>query len=445
MPSRSPETQSYLLAAALFLLCALALASPFLLGFYTVPWDAKAHFQPQFVFLAHALHSGESPFWTPNVFAGMPQISDPQSLIFAPFFLLAAWLVKEPSFQLEDGIVFAMLAMGGLALIAYFYDRGWHAAGAAMAALAFAFGGSASWRIQHTGQITSLAFLPVTLWLLSRALDRRSMVWGAAAGVAAAFMVLGRDQIAFLSVLLLTAYAIYRALTDEADMWTALKPLLAGALCGATLIALPLALTLDLAQNSNRPEIDLDGALKASLEPGAFLTLICGNLFGVDGPLKDFWGPPSQVFGTRDTYLARNMETFYMGALPLAALIAAFGRRYFANKEIRFFSVAAAFFAIYALGRHTPVFALIYHVPGVDLWRRPPTRPSCSARRSLSSRAMRCICCSRRKSSCNPCASPAPSERCSRSARASRSPSGGWRRRADPWRSPPGYGPHPAR
>ena len=80
------------LAAGLFVLCVLAFAYPWLSGQVTIPWDAKAHFHPQFVFLAHALHNGQSPFWTPNVFAGMPQIADPQSLIFSPFFLLAAAL-----------------------------------------------------------------------------------------------------------------------------------------------------------------------------------------------------------------------------------------------------------------------------------------------------------------------------------------------------------------
>ena len=193
--------EPYIAAAILFLACAALLAFPWLSGRVTIPWDAKAHFQPQFAFLAHALHSGQSPFWTPNVFAGMPQIADPQSLIFSPFFLIAAALVPEPSFILEDAIVFAMLAMGALALIAYFRDRGWSAAGALLAAFAFAYGGSAAWRIQHTGQIMSFSWLPVTLWLLARALDRRSAAYGAAAGAVAAFMVLGRDQIAFLGVL----------------------------------------------------------------------------------------------------------------------------------------------------------------------------------------------------------------------------------------------------
>ena len=372
-PVAAPQNDSGLhrAAAGIFLICALALAWPFLSGEYTIPWDAKAHFQPQFAFLAHALHRGDSPFWTPNVFAGMPQIADPQSLIFSPFFLIAAALTPEPSFWLEDALILAMLAMGGLALMAYFRDRGWHAGGALLAALAFAYGGSASWRIQHTGQIMSLAWLPVTLWLLARALDRRSARWGAAAGIAAALLVLGRDQIGYLSVLMLSAYAAFRVAADAADWKTAFRPLLSGALSGGALIAIPLLFTLLLAAQSNRPAIDLDGAFKGSLPPGSFLTLICANLFGVDGPLKDFWGPPSQVFGTTDIYLARNMTTIYLGALPLVALIASCGRRFFLSAEIKFFAGALVVFVIYALGRYTPLFAILFHIPGVDLWRRP--------------------------------------------------------------------------
>ena len=183
--------------------------------------------------------------------------------------------------------------------------------------------------------------------------------------------MLGRDQIGYLSVLMLSAYAVFRVATDAADWKTALRPLLSGALAGGALIAVPLLFTLLLAAQSNRPAIDLDGAFKGSLPPGSFFTLICANLFGVDGPLKDFWGPPSQVFGTTDIYLARNMTTIYLGALPLVALIASGGRRFLLPAEIKFFAGALVVFVIYALGRYTPLFALLFHIPGVDLWRRP--------------------------------------------------------------------------
>ena len=177
--SRQPPGNStaFPLAATMLIFAAACtvLAWPWLSGAVTIPWDAKSQFLPQVRFLARALADGESPFWTPNVFAGWPQIADPQSLIFSPLHVLLAWLDPAPGFRAIDGVTFALLFLGGVGIILFFRDRGWHAAGALVAAIAFAFGGSANARLQHTGQIISLVYFPLTLWLLARALDRSSL------------------------------------------------------------------------------------------------------------------------------------------------------------------------------------------------------------------------------------------------------------------------------
>src|SRR4051794_8846771 len=87
----------------------LFLAWPWLSGRFTVPWDSKAHFQAQLQFLADSLHRGEAPFWSPYVFAGSPQIADPQSLIFSLPHLILAALVPAPTFQMADGVALGML------------------------------------------------------------------------------------------------------------------------------------------------------------------------------------------------------------------------------------------------------------------------------------------------------------------------------------------------
>src|SRR5262245_30559378 len=73
-----------LLTLSLFALAFLLPAWPWLSGTVTIPWDAKSQFYPQVQFLASSLARGEWPWWSPNVFAGWSQISDPQSLLFAP-------------------------------------------------------------------------------------------------------------------------------------------------------------------------------------------------------------------------------------------------------------------------------------------------------------------------------------------------------------------------
>jgi hypothetical protein len=85
---------------ALFAVAFLVPAWPWLSGLVTIPWDAKSQFLPPFQFLARSLATGQCPFWTPNVFAGWPLISDPQSLIFSPLhFLLAISIQRRASAQ----------------------------------------------------------------------------------------------------------------------------------------------------------------------------------------------------------------------------------------------------------------------------------------------------------------------------------------------------------
>ena len=360
-------------ALLLFIIGAIMLSWPWVGGSVTIPWDAKAHFFPQFSFLAQSLHSGQNPFWTPNVFTGWPQIADPQSLIFSPPFLLAALLESAPSFQLADGIVFAMLSAGGIGIMLFFADRGWHCAGALLAALAFAFGGSAAWRVQHIELVLSLAWFPLALWALARTLERGSALWGLAAGIFAAFMLLGRDQIAMLGAWILAAYVIAH-LAGSGSLRAALqkwRPLCAAFAAGLAITIVPLAFTIALAQSSNRPAIDLAGAHLGSLHPGSLLSLISPNLFGVAGPLSTFWGPPSKAWGVTDLYLARNMGALYFGALPMIALIGGFGVSFWKDRNARFLLFACIAMALYMLGRTTPVFAWMYLIPGVDLFRRP--------------------------------------------------------------------------
>src|SRR6185436_7477333 len=143
----------------------------------------------------------------------------------------------------------------------------WHRAGALVAALAFAFGGAASARLQHTGQVISLCYLPLALWLLARALDRSSVGYGVLAGIAGALIVLGRDQVALLEVYVLAGFVAWHLCGAgwRERLGTSIKPLIAGGITGALIIALPVLLTELLATDSNRPEFSFIEAGRGSL------------------------------------------------------------------------------------------------------------------------------------------------------------------------------------
>ena len=359
--------------------CAVALgwfifAFPWLSGSVTIPYDAKAHFQPQLQFLANALHTGQSPFWTPNVFTGSPQIADPQSLIFSPAFLLA-YLVPEPSFRQLDLYCFLLLGLTAFSVLMLFRDKGWHPAGAAVAALAAAFGGSSIWRIQHIKQIEAFAFSMLCLWLLSRALERKSILYGVLAGLAASFMVIEPGQIALLACYMLAGYTLYHWLSAP-KFWLSVRqtlaPLLIGGTVAAVLAAGPIILSFLFVEASNRPEIAFQEAGRGSLHPASLLTAVVGDLYGAHSTLP-YWGPGSVDWNANWLSMTENMSQVYIGALPiLLFLMVGFLKGGLFAREIRFFAIAVTCLFLFALGRYTEFFPLAYdYVPGVDLFRRP--------------------------------------------------------------------------
>ncbi len=373
----------YSAAAVAFAVGWVLFALPWLSGAVTVPWDAKAHFFPQLQFLAHALHTGQSPAWNHNVFTGSPQIADPQSLIFSPAFLLA-YLVPDPSFRQLDLYCFLLLAVAGLSVLMFFRDRGWHPAGAVVAALATSFGGSSIWRIQHIKQIETFAFFMLTFWLLSRLLERKTILSGILTGLAACMMIVEPGQVTLIGGYVLIGYTLNYWLSQP-RFWTSVRQtfpaLLSGGIVASVLAAGPILFTLLFILDSNRPEIPFSEAARGSLHPASLLTAVIPDLYSVSSDLP-YWGPAGVGWLADYLSLNENMGEVYIGALPVLLLVAVGilrGRLWL--REVRFFTLAIALLLFYAVGRYSPVFSWLYHfVPGVDMFRRPggrDLRPRC--------------------------------------------------------------------
>lgn len=384
-PAARPDAASaeFPLAAtlSLFMLVFLFPAWPWLSGAVTIPWDAKSQFLPPLQFLAKSLATHQSPFWTPNVFAGWPLISDPQSLLLSPLHLLLAYFDRTPSFRAVDSLTFAYLSLGGVGIILYFRDHGWHAAGALVAALTFAFGGSANSRLQHTSEIIDLAYFALTLWMLGRALQRSSLPAGVASGVLAGLLAVGRDQVALISLYVLLGFIVAHWIGSEdwrKCIRASLRPLAAVFTFGVLVAVVPVIMTALLAARSNRPEIAWTVTGFGSLHPAHLLTLAFPDLYRAMTPSDlDYWGPGTRFWkaalGGGEIHLAKNMGLLYVGALPLVVIVSLGIIRGLAwSRGIRFFSIAAGVVLLYALGWYTPAFHAMYELlPGVTLFRRP--------------------------------------------------------------------------
>lgn len=364
------------LVAMLLILALWAIAaSAWPLTGMVVPWDSKNQFYPTLRYLGEALQNGEIPFWNPYHFSGHPSVADPQSLIFTPTMMLFAWLVPEPSMKLFDGVVFAHFLPGALAFVPLFRRRGWKASGAVVAAAIFMLGGSATARLQHTGMILGYGFFPLALLFLEEALDRKSYFFGVLFPIAAAFMTIGRDQVAFLCAFTLIGACLHRIWTADAPLAYLRSRLgIIGLmlLVGGGLLAVPVILTMQFLMTSTRPSFGFGVAAMGSLPPGSLVTILFGNVFGSLRHSYDYWGPDWHSV-PEGTWTDRATNYLFAGTVPALLLFwhGIAGGRVLA-REFRFFLVLGIAALVYALGRYSPGFAVVFdYLPGVDLYRRP--------------------------------------------------------------------------
>jgi hypothetical protein len=337
-----------------------------------VPWDSKNQFYAFFRFLAQAVSSGSSPFWNPFHYGGHPSIADPQSLIFAPAFVVWAFFDPSPSLRAFDTLVYAHLLAGGVAMVAIGWRANWPLAACVLAAVVFMFGGAAAGRLQHTGIILSYAMFPPAMLLLQVALQRRSIVNGILFSFVAASIVLGRNQVALLLCFLLAAIALAEILAAArplAYLQERASTLAAMAAATLALVAIPMLLTLQFAALSNRPAAALDAALQGSLHPTNFATAMFANAFGTH---DSYWGPGwatlPDVASTDSSF-----NYLFVGAVPVILLLwvglAAGG---IARRGRILLAATLAVSILYMMGRYTPAFAWAFAtVPGIDLFRRP--------------------------------------------------------------------------
>jgi hypothetical protein len=351
----------------------LLAASRWLLADAVVPWDSKNQFYAFFRFVADALHSGATPFWNPYHYGGHPTVADPQSLIFAPLFLLWALIDPSPSMQAFDLLVYGHLLIGGLCIGIMGLRAGWPAAACLLAGSIFMFGGAASGRLTHTGVIITYGLFPPALLLMQLAFERRSCAIGLGFALVASAMALGRNQVALLFCYVLIAAAVaqivaargrWRYLRERAPMLGVMS------MAGVCLTALPTLLTIQFAALSNRPASVLEQAFESSLHPANLATLVAANILGS----HQFppWGPNYLT----EPLVASVDEAFnymFVGWVPMILLLwfGLIGGRIFQRGQVMLAGILGLS-VLYMLGRYTPIFGWAFAwVPGVDLFRRP--------------------------------------------------------------------------
>jgi Bacterial membrane protein YfhO len=136
--------------------------------------------------------TGELPLWCPLQFCGAPFVHDIQVALFYPPHLLLLALPEEQVGPALSWLIVAHLWLAGLLMFVYARHRGLHTLPALVAGIGFMFGPKWLFHLLGGGHYITigLAWLPLVLLGLERAIVRNSLAWATVAGAAFALLIL---------------------------------------------------------------------------------------------------------------------------------------------------------------------------------------------------------------------------------------------------------------
>jgi len=305
------------------------------------------------------LRAGNLPLWNPHTFSGMPFVGTFQSAIYYPPNLLH--LVTDLRLGLVLEFFLSLLVLGFLTF-AWLRAKGIHALACFVGAVTVMFGSTVTLRVL-AGQLSVLetfAWWPLLL-LAVDALERRfSLGWMLAGILAVTLMILAGHPPTVLQAAVATAAYALPSLWRSPRRLAWATSLLPVAGVPPLLAAVQLFEGLGTASEAlRRHGMSYDFAVSHSFPPEQLLTLLGPDLFGnADRFNLTYFG---RVFYWDATY-------FFGVAGLLLALHGLRGRR--REQRLRA-GLLTALFAVVAMGGYTPLYRILYWLPGFDYIRAP--------------------------------------------------------------------------
>lgn len=312
--------------------------------------------------IAEAFRAGRLPVWDPHSMAGFPQLAAIYHAVFYPPMWLCAVLGAGTFWTLS---VWSHLILSGIFARRWVRDGLRLGPGAALAGgVVFMLSGYAVSHVHegHMNYTWAHPWVAAVFWRLERHLAGPSLKRGVLLSLVLAALVLsGIPQCAFMAGLAVAARLLHFVLAGGPERRMRLKSsaLALGWFALGLLFCAPQLLpTLELVRHGQRVAIsNFEFVTSFSAAPSDLVTMIAPGFYG-DGEAVPRWGrgylwESSAFVGVSGLFLAalgigsRHPQRFLWAGLALAGLVL-------------------------ALGPHTPVFRVFYHlVPGAGLFRGP--------------------------------------------------------------------------
>jgi hypothetical protein len=311
-------------------------------------------------------HHGSIPFWNPYLFGGMPFWAFFESTIFYPLDLLFWFVSPERAY----GYTMALhILLAGFSMYALCQALHLSRSGSLLAGIVFSYN-SFIMPVLFLGRmvhVQSYAWTPLILCLVVRSFEsQRSSKIAICAGLCWGLQILGADpQTAFYTYGALVLFALihYQALSSIRRCLYAIKVLGIVFAVGLGVSAVQIVPASELVRQSTRAAFKTyDMVTLGSFPPQGIVTVLFPHFFG-NHYENNFW--------VADMPWSFPGLGLYVGILPLLLL---FFVRYWQTSQSRlplFCVMLAVISVVLAMGKHTPVYRVVYLLPGFDSFRAP--------------------------------------------------------------------------
>jgi membrane protein YfhO len=360
-------------ATAVYGLASLVLGFPALAGQFLVN-PRSDQYLAGYAFREYAATTlrttGHFPLWNPYLLGGLPYVAAMHGDIFYPTFLLRMVMPTDAAMTWEFII---HLALAGLFTFVFLRSLGLGFYAALIGGLAYTLGGNVAGLASpgHDGKLFISALLPVTLFLMTRAVrDGRIWAYGALAFVVGLAILTPHPQLLQYLLLASGAFALLLAFTDTGrgriERRVALGRL-AGA-GGAVVVGLAIGAIQFLpvreyvAWSPRAAGHSWELATTFSLPPEEIVNFYLPHFSGI---LELYWGQNNFHF-----------HSDYVGAAVLVLVGLAFTRSWTNGQRrlVWFWLGTLVVSLLWAMGGFTPFYRLIYAlVPGTKYFRAPST------------------------------------------------------------------------
>ncbi|RKX97525.1 MAG: hypothetical protein DRP55_08935, partial [Spirochaetes bacterium] len=316
-------------------------------------------------FLYIQLHKYHSiPFWNPYIFGGMPFLAHFESTIFYPLDLLF-WIIRPQKAYGYTMFIHVYLA----GIFAYILARSFKISktGSLITGTIYMCNGYLM-AILFLGQmcpVQSYIYLPIIIFYLNKALNSDDTIFYASiAGILWGIQILaGAPQNAFYSFITGIGFLLFHIRLSLKQNFKIIKITIYFFLLGVMLSAIQIIPSFELIQHSVRAALDsYEMVTIGSYPPEGIITTIMPYFFG--SYIKN-------TYWVKDIPWSIPQQNLYIGIVALVLIY--FIRVHSSNNKriYLFFLSLMALSILLALGRYTPIYKIIYYIPGFNRFRAP--------------------------------------------------------------------------